>query len=465
MANTTINTRIILRNDELSSWENSNLKLNSGEIALARREDGSYEMRIGKDNKTWNQLSGKNFMLSADQVIGLEESISQLSTSHYEVGSLDELSSDSYNNGDTAVVKTTIAVGSDEQTKTSYTAYVYDGSLSAWKAMDGNYNADNIYFDYNIVKAGAWKDVGNISHTANTVQEISSTGKSLTEVMDMIFKGDEAFPALATNNKPTCSVTQTSQSVEIGSSVQPKFTMSFDAKKYAYGSNTNTSLNSTTGATASAYTLTYVDNNSATQTLSGNWATSVTAPTSLSVKAGTNSSGAKISVDYNAAASGTYIPRSNLERVLSSDAELTKYRTASGRCTATNNNNSIVGYYPNFYGFKTSSSMLDLDALGSGQVRSFGTAQTESPNATTGKIQPVDTATTTSSWRQFFYALPTGMKTTLEAVDKNGLPLTVKKLDHTVTVAHQGTISSEYDIFYSQQDADYGATTLTLTWS
>ena len=108
-------------------------------------------------------------MLSASQVIGLESAMSQLSTSHYEVESMDQLS-DTYNNGDTAVVKTLIGTGTDEEEKVSYTAYVYDGALSAWKAMDGNYNADNIYFDYNIVKAGAWKDVGNVSHTANTVE-------------------------------------------------------------------------------------------------------------------------------------------------------------------------------------------------------------------------------------------------------------------------------------------------------
>lgn len=101
-------------------------------------------------------------------MIGLEETVAQLSTTHYEVGSLDELS-DSYTNGDTAVVKTSIGTGTDEEEKVSYTAYVYDGSLSAWKAMDGNYNADNIYFDYDIVKAGAWTAVGNISHTANSV--------------------------------------------------------------------------------------------------------------------------------------------------------------------------------------------------------------------------------------------------------------------------------------------------------
>ena len=53
MANT-INTRIYLKNDELSNWEGSSLSLGKGEIALARRPDGSYEMRIGKGDKTWN---------------------------------------------------------------------------------------------------------------------------------------------------------------------------------------------------------------------------------------------------------------------------------------------------------------------------------------------------------------------------------------------------------------------------
>ncbi len=77
--------------------------------------------------------------------------------------------------------------------------------------------------------------------------------------MDMIFKGEEAFPAKAASNKPTCSITQTAKSVEVGTTVTPSFTLSFDAKKYAYGSNTNISLNSTTGATATTYVLTYID--------------------------------------------------------------------------------------------------------------------------------------------------------------------------------------------------------------
>lgn len=243
----------------------------------------------------------------------------------------------------------------------------------------------------------------------------------------------------------------------------PQFTLSFDAKKYAYGSNTNTTLNSTTGATAATYTLKYTDKDNVTKTLTGNWATSVTASESYNVKAGTNNGTAYLSVDYNAAASGTYIPRSNLERVLSSASELETYRTASGQATTSNPNNKIVGYYPNFYGFKNAAGILDLGSIDSAKLRAL-TNQTTSPNATTGKIAPLGSATSTSAWRQFFYALPTGMKTSLAAVDKNGLPLTMKKLEGTVEVSHANGVTSNYDVFYTQQDADYGATTLTLTW-
>ncbi len=361
--------------------------------------------------------------------------MAELSTSHYEVSDLDELTG-TYTNGDTAVVKKTIGTGTAGDEKVSYTAYVYDGSLSAWKAMDGNYNADNIFFDYDITKAGSWTGVGNVTHTANKVETLTSTGKSLTEVMDMIFKGQESYPALASANLPTCSITQVAKTLEVGTSVTPQFTLGFNARTYAYGSNTNTNLNSTTGATASTYNLTYVDRDGATKTLTGNYTTTVNATESYNVKAGKNNGTASLSVDYNAAAAGTYIPRSNLERVLSSDAELAKYRTAAGKATASNANNAILGYYPNFWGFKTAAGMIDLTSVNSAIVRAFGNTQTSSPNASTGLINPATSVSMNSSWRQFFYALPKGMKSSLAAVDKNGLPLTVKKLASTVTVQH-----------------------------
>lgn len=54
MANQTIKTRILLRNDEISTWEESTLALGAGEIALGRRNDGSYEMRVGNGLSTWS---------------------------------------------------------------------------------------------------------------------------------------------------------------------------------------------------------------------------------------------------------------------------------------------------------------------------------------------------------------------------------------------------------------------------
>lgn len=54
---TIIKTKILLRNDELSNWEGSTLSLENGEVAFARRPDGTYEMRIGSNKKTWNELS------------------------------------------------------------------------------------------------------------------------------------------------------------------------------------------------------------------------------------------------------------------------------------------------------------------------------------------------------------------------------------------------------------------------
>ena len=462
MSSNSLKMKLQLRRDDLSTWVEKNPVLADGELALAKRADGTMEMRVGYNGKHWNELSSNNVVWGADQIEGLEDALSSLKTSHYEVGSLDELSG-SYLNGDTAVVKKILAEGKDP----SYTAYVYDGTLSAWKAMDGNYSSDNVYFEDNIVKAGSWTSIGNISHGANKVETFNSSGKSLTEVMDMIFKGNEAYPTKPT---PSCGITQGSKSVEIGTTVTPTFTLSFDKKTYAYGSNTEPTNGSTTGVTAKTYTLTYVDNTGTTKTLTGNWTTSVTAGESYNAIAGYNNGNDKVaaslSVAYEAAAEGTYIPRSNLERVLSSETELTKYRVADGTATASNVNNKIIGYYPNFYGFRggESGTMLDESTVDSAFIRSL-TAQTSSPSSSTGKITPSSSLTASKSWVQCIYAIPTGLKSGLTAKDANNLPVGFKKMSKTVTVTHVNNVTSEYDVWYSQADSVVSPIGVSLTWS
>ena len=81
MENITLITKVALRNDVLSNWNESEDKLLNGEVALGRREDGKYEIRIGVGDKTWNELSGSNVVISTENVIELSSIISSLSTS------------------------------------------------------------------------------------------------------------------------------------------------------------------------------------------------------------------------------------------------------------------------------------------------------------------------------------------------------------------------------------------------
>ncbi len=55
--NKKISTRLVLRNDDLSAWNSSNVELLKGEAALARLTgdlSDFYEVRIGTGDKTWS---------------------------------------------------------------------------------------------------------------------------------------------------------------------------------------------------------------------------------------------------------------------------------------------------------------------------------------------------------------------------------------------------------------------------
>jgi hypothetical protein len=58
----------------------------------------------------------------------------------------------------------------------SYTSYVY--SRGVWAAMDGNYSAENVYFDEDLVSTYA---IGNITLT-NGQGTVAAMGKNLKEV-------------------------------------------------------------------------------------------------------------------------------------------------------------------------------------------------------------------------------------------------------------------------------------------
>ena len=123
--------------------------------------------------------------------------------------------------GDTAIVKRVIA-----DDKTSYTAYVYD---TEWKAMDGNYRADNVYFDDDITYTVA---IGTLSKPSGSAK-FSAKGKSVEQVLSGLM-AQEANP---TKSNPAVSFSSTGGlgTFEIGTKKNLTYTATLSAGGYTYG--------------------------------------------------------------------------------------------------------------------------------------------------------------------------------------------------------------------------------------
>lgn len=127
--------------------------------------------------------------------------------------------------GDNAIIKKLIA-----DDKYEYTAYVYEGE--AWKAMDGNYNATNVFFDSDLTLTAA---VGVQTIPSSGSKVLETTGKNIKQVLDMLF----ASRKTPTRTLPSVKVTASnSTTYEVGSSVALAYSASFDKGSYTYGPDT-----------------------------------------------------------------------------------------------------------------------------------------------------------------------------------------------------------------------------------
>lgn len=123
--------------------------------------------------------------------------------------------------GDTAIVKREITTG-----KTSYTAYVYDGY---WKAMDGNYRADNVYFDDDITYTVA---IGTLSKPSGSAK-FAAKGKNVEQVLSSLM-AQEVNPS---KSNPAVSFSSTTGlgTFEIGTTKDLTYTVALSAGGYTYG--------------------------------------------------------------------------------------------------------------------------------------------------------------------------------------------------------------------------------------
>lgn len=313
MADKVLKARLLLRNDLTANW-NADTVLLKGEAGVEFTADGKTKIKVGDGTTKWSELpyvGGAD--LAGTQVFQVEPT-AEASDGDAITTAVGEAKLQA---GDMAIVKRVIS-----GEKYEYTAYVYNGT--AWCAMDGNYNAENVYFDEDLITTSA---IGNVVLT-NGQGTISSTGKNLKEVWNQIFVKAKN----PTITKPSAKITLTGAgSYEVGTVLPVSYSTSYDAGKYEYGP--------ATGCSAQSYSITNSNGTEVATEASGSLG-------NLQVVDGTNEKYSVV-VKYSQGA----IPKNNLgEEVASS-------RISAGSTTKATSS-AITGYRNSFYG--TSADKVDL---------------------------------------------------------------------------------------------------------
>lgn len=229
-----IKTRIVLRNDSTAAWLAADAVLLKGEVGLEFLDSGKVKMKVGDGSKTWTELP----------YFGGDES------KVFQVGALTEITETNLSTGDIAIVKEAIYEDEahPENSKYTYTGYVYNGT--AWAAMDGNYNAENVYFAEDLMYTKAIGELDAVDASGSAI--LKAKGKNVKDVFTTIL-AKRKQPTLA-NPAVTLSGTQGSQDVEIGTTITKSGTLgaSLSAGSYTYGPATG--ITSTGWTTKVEYT-------------------------------------------------------------------------------------------------------------------------------------------------------------------------------------------------------------------
>lgn len=124
--------------------------------------------------------------------------------------------------GDTAIVKRTII-----NDKITHTAYVYNGTN--WAACDGNYRADNVYFDDDITYTVA---IGTLAKPSGSAK-FAAKGKNVEQVLSTLM-AQEANPSKS-NPAVSFSAQGGFGTFEIGTTKNLTYTAALSAGSYTYG--------------------------------------------------------------------------------------------------------------------------------------------------------------------------------------------------------------------------------------
>jgi hypothetical protein len=222
MAEKQLNTIIVLKNDTKAAWDavKDTATLRVGEIGI---ESDTGLFKIGKEKTegvlcTWAELDYANEIPEVDlSTVTNAVQVVDGTVADLEAGKVV---------GDMAIVRSVIS-GNIK----SYTAYVWNGD--AWAAMDGNYDAGNVYFSENVTVTTT---VGNITTSNNTPKELQFAGKNLKQIYEYLYAKEDVQIAV-TGTSAAISLSKSSDSLEVGSTYTlPTASVSTGTGKYGeYG--------------------------------------------------------------------------------------------------------------------------------------------------------------------------------------------------------------------------------------
>ena len=403
-----LNTRIQLKHGLAANWADKNPVLLAGEMGI---ETDTLKMKVGDGTSNWSDLGYLG--ADANDILAIiNENRDSCTTVNVAEGQSDTdalATISNPKNGDTAVL---IKVISGD--KKSYTAFVYD---NAWKAMDGNYNASNVYFDKDLTYTVQFGTLAKPSGSGT----FSAAGKNVEQVLSSLM-AQEANP---TKSNPAVSFSAQGGfgTFEIGTKKNLTYTAALSAGSYTYGP--------ATGITAQAWEVSCTGVTGTKSTANGTFENVVAEATAKKITA---------KATYNEGA----IPVTNLGNPYPAG------KIAAG--SASKDSNELKGVRYMFWGPMTDADM----ALNSANIRALAHKQASG----TGTLGTFGAG---AGAKKVVVAVPAGRKITKvlmpSALNADVTALFVKQGSQSSVEGAEGYTAASYDVYvYQPASIDAGET-------
>lgn len=361
-------------------------------------------------------------------------------TQIFQVSSFDSLPTNNVNLGDFGIIKTPLI-----NDKYSYSAYVY--TENGWAAMDGNYSADNVYFDEDLLVT---TKIGTIQTLTNGQATLPAKGKTLKQVFSSLVAERKA----PTATLPSGTIEWTNYEngnylVEVGETITPTWKTTFNAGSYTYGPATGV-----TSAQAKVYLSTNSDSSSVIGT--GEMDGKTGKLSALTINDTSTKHYAKVEYGWT---DGTSTPKDNFGDDHINTSKNLPIQAASGKTDTSTY--YIQGYRKAFFGSRVSP--IELTSY---NIRSLA-SNVNSFNASF-------TVTIDQGATQVVIAVPQGRvvkkvedngafgQDILEAFDKYTDSSTVNVGGADATSSNIGNYSAKYNVYVYNPSTPLGSNTYTV---